>query len=64
MTHSPHAHLSNWGRWGAADERGCFNLITPEGIKKAAGLIKTGKVYSLAVPLETMYTRTHYNILD
>ena len=52
MTQSPHARLSNWGRWGAADERGCLNLITPEGIKKAADLIKIGKVYSLAVPLE------------
>jgi kynurenine formamidase len=27
-------------------------LITPDEVKKAAGLIKTGKVYSLAVPLE------------
>jgi kynurenine formamidase len=52
MPHSAHGHLSNWGRWGAADERGCFNLITSEGIKKAAGLIRTGKAYSPAVPLE------------
>jgi len=52
MMQSSHARLSNWGRWGAADERGCFNLITAEGIKQAAGLIKTGKAYSLAVPLE------------
>ena len=22
--------LSNWGRWGAADELGALNLITPE----------------------------------
>lgn len=44
---------SNWGRWGATDERGALNLLTPEMIKQAAGLVKTGKVYSLSMPLET-----------
>lgn len=43
---------SNWGRWGATDERGALNLLTPEMIKQAAGLVKTGKVYSLSMPLE------------
>jgi len=43
--------LSNWGRWGAEDERGALNLITPALVRGAAGLVKTGKVYSLAVPL-------------
>jgi kynurenine formamidase len=45
--------LSNWGRWGADDERGSLNLLTPELVKQAAGLVKTGKVYSLSMPLET-----------
>ena len=45
--------LSNWGRWGDDDEIGVLNLLTPELILKAAGLIKTGKIYSLAVPLAT-----------
>jgi kynurenine formamidase len=44
--------LTNWGRWGAEDEQGSLNLITPELIKQAAGLVKTGKVYSLDMPLE------------
>lgn len=44
--------LSNWGRWGAEDERGTLNLLTPEIIAKAAGLVKSGKAYSLSVPLE------------
>src|SRR5262245_22833621 len=44
--------LTNWGRWGAEDERGSLNLITPALIKHAAGLVKTGKAYSLAMPLE------------
>jgi kynurenine formamidase len=43
--------VSNWGRWGAADERGTLNLLTPELVRQAAGLVKTGKVYSLAMPL-------------
>ena len=44
--------LSNWGRWGTEDEQGALNLITPDLIKQAAGLIRTGKVYSLTMPLE------------
>ena len=46
------AAVSNWGRWGTEDHIGALNLITPEVILNAAGLIKKGKVYSLAVPLE------------
>ena len=46
------AAVSNWGRWGTEDHIGALNLITPEVILKAAGLITRGKVYSLAVPLE------------
>jgi kynurenine formamidase len=44
--------LSNWGRWGVDDEQGTFNLITPALIKQAAGLVKQGQAYSLAMPLE------------
>ncbi len=51
MNELPQIQLSNWGRWGAEDERGSLNLITPELVRCAAGLVKTGKVYSLAVPL-------------
>ena len=42
---------SNWGRWGAQDERGTLNLLTPELVRAAAGLVRTGTVYSLAAPL-------------
>jgi kynurenine formamidase len=52
MTQPDRPRLSNWGRWGATDERGCFNLITAESIKRAAGLITRGKTYSLAAPLD------------
>ncbi|CAN5510566.1 cyclase family protein [soil metagenome] len=44
--------LSNWGRWGATDERGMLNLLTPALVKEAAGFVKTGQVYSLSMPLE------------
>ncbi len=40
--------LSNWGRWGPADERGALNLITPEKRKEAAALVKDGVSVSLA----------------
>src|SRR5690349_11164377 len=43
--------VTNWGRWGADDERGTLNLLTPDVVSRSAGLIKRGKVYSLAMPL-------------
>ena len=45
--------LSNWGRWdadGDRDERGTTNLLTPERIVAAAGLIRTGSVFDLGIP--------------
>jgi hypothetical protein len=47
----PATPLSNWGRWGADDQRGTLNLLTPEIVAAAAGLVRSGKVYSLAMPL-------------
>jgi kynurenine formamidase len=41
--------LSNWGRWGKADERGTTNLITPQCIVEAARLIRTGKIFDLGI---------------
>ena len=46
------AKVRNWGRWGAADERGTTNLITPERIVAAAGLVRTGEVFDLGIPLD------------
>lgn len=42
---------SNWGRWGAADERGTANLLTADGMRRAARLVRRGISYSLAAPL-------------
>ena len=40
---------SRWwpSEWGAADQRGAANRITPAKVLEAARLIRTGKVYSL-----------------
>jgi kynurenine formamidase len=42
----------NWGVWGPDDERGTLNYITPEIILKAAGLVRRGVVFSLAIPFD------------
>jgi len=39
--------LSNWGRWGKADERGTLNLITPEKTKSALRLVRDAVSVSL-----------------
>src|SRR5262245_49316158 len=38
----------NWGRWGADDQKGTTNLITPQKVLNAAKLVKNGIVVSLA----------------
>jgi kynurenine formamidase len=44
--------VNNWGRWGPADERGTLNLITADRVVHAASLIRTGRRFTLAVPLD------------
>jgi kynurenine formamidase len=43
--------VNNWGRWGSDDEIGTINLITPEVRKRAAACVRTGRAFSLALPL-------------
>ncbi|SNR89277.1 cyclase family protein [Actinomadura mexicana] len=45
------AEVSNWGRWGAEDERGTLNLITPREIVRAARSVLRGAVFDLGIPL-------------
>jgi len=40
--------LSNWGRWGADDERGMLNHLEPAHAAKSAGLVRDGRSVSLA----------------
>jgi len=63
MTKTTPAHVSkaqferlfqsvcNWGRWGPDDERGTLNYIQPKHIRRAAGLVRTGRSVSMAVPI-------------
>jgi kynurenine formamidase len=44
--------LRNWGRWGKDDQVGTLNHITQEDIVRAAGLIRSGKVFALGLPLD------------
>ena len=41
--------VSNWGRWGAEDERGTVNWITPEVVRRAATCVRRGEVFSLGL---------------
>ena len=45
--------LSNWGRWGDDDQRGCLNLIGPHKAKQAAALVQDGVTVSCARPILT-----------
>ncbi|RQU76696.1 cyclase family protein [Burkholderia cenocepacia] len=38
--------------YGADDEIGAANLLTPDVVKQAVGLVKAGKTYPLAVPVD------------
>jgi len=44
--------VSNWGRWGADDQLGTLNFLTPERIRAGADSVHHGKVFSLAIPLD------------
>jgi kynurenine formamidase len=44
--------VGNWGRWGAEDERGALNLLTPDRVAAATGTVRTGKVYPLGSPIQ------------
>src|SRR5688572_243801 len=46
--------LSNWGRWGAADEIGTLNLITPAKRRDAAKLVRDGVSVSLSADVDTV----------
>ncbi|OLC13415.1 MAG: hypothetical protein AUH29_12915 [Candidatus Rokubacteria bacterium 13_1_40CM_69_27] len=45
--------LSNWGRWGAEDQLGTINFITPDRRRRAARLVADGMPVSCARPIST-----------
>ena len=46
--------VRNWERWGSDDERGTLNYITPEHVRRAAGLVRSGRSVSMEVPINTV----------
>ncbi len=46
------ASCTNWGRWGADDKIGTLNLVGPEEVLRAAGLVRKGTPISLTLPYD------------
>jgi kynurenine formamidase len=46
------ARQRNWGRWGAEDEIGAANLLTPARMLEAVKTVRTGRVFSLALKID------------
>jgi kynurenine formamidase len=46
--------VKNWGRWGPDDELGTMNYVTPAKIREAAGLVRSGRRVSMAIPINTV----------
>ncbi len=46
--------VKNWGRWGPDDVRGTLNYITPEHLRRAAGLVRSGRSVSMSLPVNTV----------
>jgi kynurenine formamidase len=44
--------VSNWGRWGADDQRGTLNLVTQEAVMRGVAAVRSGRAYSLAIPFD------------
>ena len=44
--------MSNWGRWGADDQRGTLNLITDDAVMRGARAVRHGHAFSLAIPFD------------
>jgi kynurenine formamidase len=49
---------SNWGRWGPDDQLGTLNHVRPADVAAAAGLVRTGRIFSLAIPLDEQGPQT------
>src|SRR6202046_1767927 len=45
--------VRNWGRWGDDDELGTLNYITPDLVRAAAGLVRSGRRATMAIPMNT-----------
>jgi kynurenine formamidase len=43
---------TNWGRWGPDDQLGTLNHLVPEDVVAASGLVRSGRVFSLSIPVD------------
>ncbi|MHA6766975.1 cyclase family protein [Sphingobium ummariense] len=41
----------NWGKWGADDEVGSLNYLTSLEVIRGVGMVRSGKVFTLQVPM-------------
>ncbi len=41
----------NWGRWGADDEIGALNYLTPDEVRTGLAVARDGRVFTLGAPL-------------
>jgi kynurenine formamidase len=46
--------VKNWGRWGADDQLGTLNLITPDRVREAVSLVRSGRRVSMEIPINTV----------
>jgi len=46
--------VNNWGRWGPNDRKGTLNYITPDKVRAAAALIRSGRSVSMSLPINTV----------
>jgi kynurenine formamidase len=51
---APQGGRSGWGLFGPDDSTGLINLQTPERVAAAAGLVRTGELFSLNAPLDAL----------
>jgi kynurenine formamidase len=43
--------VKNWGRWGPDDQLGTLNYITPQKVREAAALVRSGRRVSMQIPI-------------
>jgi kynurenine formamidase len=46
--------LKNWGKWGPEDVKGTLNYLTPEKVRAAAALVRSGRSVSMEIPINTL----------
>src|SRR6266511_2329210 len=48
-----HESCKHWGRWGADDQRGALNFITPDQVRAATASVRSGRTVACSWPLDT-----------